>query len=79
VTLNLPSPLEESLSPQAAALHLAIGLYVSREASLSRAAKVAGLHVGDFMEELCRREIALNYGPKDLDHDLKVVSEFLKQ
>jgi predicted HTH domain antitoxin len=79
VTLNLPSPLEESLSPQAAVLHLAIGLYVSDETSLGLAASIAGLTHGDFMAELHKRKIPLNYDAEDLAMDLKAVEELMKK
>ena len=79
MTLTLPSPLDEELSPASAALHLAIGLCVGKKASLGRAASVAGLAIGDFMQELCERRIPLNYGPEDLQHDLKVIDELMRQ
>jgi predicted HTH domain antitoxin len=79
VTLNLPSPMEERLSPEAAALHLAIGLYVSKEASLGLAASIAGLPYGGFMKELAQRRIPLNYDREDLEMDLKAVEELRRK
>ena len=40
--LTLPDGVEAKLSPMGAALHLAIGLFVTEEATLGQAAEIAG-------------------------------------
>jgi predicted HTH domain antitoxin len=71
--LVLPEPLETRLSPKSAALHLAIGLFVSDEATLGQAAQTAGLSQSDFLQELGRRRIPIHYGMEELAEDLAAV------
>jgi predicted HTH domain antitoxin len=75
MNLALPESIEKGRSPAWAALHLAIGLYVSREVSLGKAAEVAGLAKSDFQRELAQRKIPLNYSLRDLEVDLQAVRE----
>jgi predicted HTH domain antitoxin len=69
--LTLPHPLAARLSPQDAALHLAIGLFVTEEATLGQAAQTAGLSQADFLRELGRLHIPIHYGPEELAADLQ--------
>jgi predicted HTH domain antitoxin len=71
--LTLPENLEARLSPQATALHLAIGLYVTEEATLGQAAQVAGMSQADFLRELGQRRIPIHYGSDELADDLRAV------
>ena len=71
--LTLPKPLDERLTRQDAALHLAIGLFVTEEATLGQAAQTAGLSQADFLVVLGRRRIPIHYGPEELAADLKAV------
>jgi len=71
--LTLPESVEARLSPASAALHLAIGLFVTEEATLGQAAEVAGLSQAAFLKELGRRRIPLHYGMEELAEDLRVV------
>ncbi len=73
MTLTLPPNLESRLSPQAAALHLAIGLFVSDETTLGQAAQVAGMSQADFLRELGQRRIPIHYGNDELADDLRAV------
>jgi len=68
--------METRLTPPEAALHLAIGLFVTEEATLGQAAEVAGLSQAAFLRELGRRRISLHYGLEELAEDLKMVSTF---
>ncbi len=77
--LTLPETVEISLSPRKAALHLAIGLFVSEEATLGQAAEIAGLTQADFLKELGVRHISIHYGPDELAEDLKVIEAFRGQ
>ena len=71
--LTLPESLRTRLSPKDAALHLAIGLFVTEEATLGQAAQTAGLSQADFLRELGRRRIPIHYGVEELEADLEVV------
>ena len=74
--LTLPETVESRLSPRDAALHLAIGLFVSEEATLGQAAEIAGLTQVVFLKELGRRRIPIHYGIDELAEDLKAVESF---
>jgi len=74
--LTLPEAVETRLTPQGAALHLAIGLFVSEEATLGQAAEIAGLTQAAFMKELGRRRIPMHYGMEELAEDLRTVESF---
>jgi len=74
--LTLPEAVEMRLSPREAALHLAIGLFVTEEATLGQAAEIAGLTQAAFLKELGRRRIPIHYGMDELAEDLTVVESF---
>lgn len=74
--LILPEAIETTLSPGKAALHLAIGLFVSEEATLGQAAEIAGMTQAAFQKELGARHISNHYGMDELSEDLKVVESF---
>jgi len=65
--------LECRFSPQTTSLMLAIGLFVTEEATLGQAAQVAGMSQADFLRELGRRRIPIHYGQEELDEDLQTV------
>ena len=71
--LTLPESIEARLSPESTALHLAIGLFVSEEATLGQAADVAGLPQAAFLRELGRRRIPIHYGSEELAEDMQAV------
>jgi predicted HTH domain antitoxin len=71
--LTLPLALADRLSHQNVALHLAIGLFVTEEATLGQAAQVAGLSQTAFLRELGRRQIPIHYGVEELAEDLRAV------
>ena len=79
MTLTLPPSVEQSLSPESAALHLAIGLFVSEEATLGQAAQIAGLPQATFLRELGRRRISIHYGHEELAEDLRAVDELCRK
>ena len=74
--LTLPESVEATLSPQAAALHLAAGLFVSEEVGLGQAAEIAGISQAAFLKELGARRISIHYGRAELEEDLRVVESF---
>lgn len=57
-----------------AVVDIAIGLYKRDEVSLGRAAEVAGISSVEFLRELGRRHIPINYGLDDLQADLAVLN-----
>lgn len=69
----MPEDLETRLSPRSTALHLAIGLFVSDEATIGQSAQVAGLSQADFLRELGHRRIPIHYGQEELAADLQAV------
>jgi len=73
----LPEMLEARHSPESLALHLAIGLFVSNEATLGQAAQVAGVTQADFLRDLGRRRIPIHYGEEELTADLQAVEALL--
>jgi predicted HTH domain antitoxin len=74
--LTLPANVETTLSPRKAALHLAIGLFVSEEVTLGQASEIAGLTQAAFLKELGARRISIHYGLEELAEDLKMVESF---
>lgn len=72
--LAISSGVAARLSPQDAALRLAIGLFVSEEATLGQAAETAGLTQADFLRELGRRRIPIHYGCEELAEDLRTLA-----
>jgi predicted HTH domain antitoxin len=79
VELTLPKPLADRLSNQDAALHLAIGLFVTEEATLGQAAEVACMSQSSFLRELGRRRIPIHYGAEELAADLETVNLFASE
>lgn len=79
MTLTLPQNLEARLTPQSAALHLAIGLFVADESTLGQAAQVAGISQADFLRELGQRHIPIHYGSAELAADLATVETLARQ
>jgi len=53
-----------------AVVDVAIGLYKREEVSLGRAAEIAGISTPDFLNELARRRIPINYDAADLREDV---------
>ena len=74
--LTLPEAVENALTQKKAALHLAIGLFVSEEVTLGQGAEIAGLTQKEFLRELGSRHIPIHYGLDELAEDLKVVKSF---
>ncbi len=75
MTISLPQEIEQRLDETAVALHLAIGMYVSDEATLGQAATIAGLSQSHFLHKLGERRIPIHYGEADLADDLLQLEE----
>jgi len=79
MTLMLPDRIERCLSPESTALHLAIGLFVTEEATLGQAAEVAGVSQTEFLRELGRHHIPIHYGAEELAEDWRTVEALARQ
>ena len=77
MTVIIPSERLGSvaLDERDAVVDIAIGLYKREQVSLGRAAEVAGLSSVDFLGELGRRRIPINYGVDDLKADVAALNE----
>ncbi len=64
------------LTPEAVRLSIALDLYQDGKSTLGQAAKIAGLSVTQFLHELGRRRIAVNYGPEAFREDLETLQQF---
>jgi predicted HTH domain antitoxin len=71
--VTLPLLLADKFSQKEVALHLAVGLFMSEEATLGQAAQVAGLSQTEFLRELGRLQIPIHYGAEELAADLETV------
>jgi len=78
VEIAVPKQVERRLGPKDAALNLALGLYISKKATLGQAAETAGVSQTQFLEELCQRKIPYHYDLDDLNQDLKAVDILLR-
>ncbi len=73
MNVRLPAELECRYSEQTTSLMLAIGLFVTDEATLGQSAQVAGMSQAEFLRELGRRRIPIHYGQEELIDDLQTV------
>ncbi len=81
MTIELPDQELGSLqlTSAQARLSLAVGLYAERKVTLGRAAKIAGISYTEFMQELGRSGVCLNYTAADLQQDIETVRQRLGQ
>ncbi len=79
MNIVLPEPIESSLTPDRAALHLAIGLFSAGEVTLGQGAEAAGIPQGEFMRELGRRKIPLHYGVEEFAQDLDTIAHLRRK
>jgi predicted HTH domain antitoxin len=72
VTLIIPDERfgNVKLNERDAVTDIAIGLYKREQVSLGRAAEIAGVSSPQFLNELGRRRIPINYDVDDLREDL---------
>jgi predicted HTH domain antitoxin len=77
MTIELPDVKigSEPLTPEQARIEIACGLYAAWKVSEFQATQIAGLPRILFWEELGKRKIPRQYGPEDLEHDLRVLDE----
>ena len=72
MTVTIPSErlANVTLNERDALVDIAIGLYKREQVSLGRAAEISGLSSPEFLNELGRRRIPINYEAEDLRMDL---------
>lgn len=75
MTVTIPAErlANVALDERDALVDIAIGLYKRDQVSLGRAAEIAGLSAPQFLAELGRRRIPINYEATDLRADLKTL------
>ena len=75
MTVTIPSErlANITLNERDALVDIAIGLYKREQVSLRRAAEVSGLSSPEFLDELGRRRIPINYEADDLRLDLNTL------
>ena len=76
MTLTIPAERfgNVELNERDAVVDIAIGLYKRAQVSLGRAAEIAALSAAEFLSELGRRRIPINYDVDDLCADLNSFS-----
>lgn len=81
MTIELPDVTiaGQPLTSQQARLELACGLYAAWQVSSGKGARIAGVSRMDFWKELAKRKIPRQYGPEDLEHDLRVIEELAEK
>ena len=72
--VQLPAPLEKSLSSEEARLGLALGLYVSGRLGFGRAAEGAGMPRPQFQQVLARQRLPMDYTLQDLAEDAAAIA-----
>ena len=77
MTIELPDVKigSQPLTGEQARIELACGLYANQQVTMGQAAKIAGIAYVDFMHELGKRGICMNYGIEDFEHDMRVLDE----
>jgi predicted HTH domain antitoxin len=77
MTLTIPTERLGNvvLDERDAVVDIAIGLYKRQMVSLGRAAEVAGMSSPEFLAELGRRQIPINYGVDELREDAIVLGK----
>lgn len=75
MTITLPAEFENQISPQEAALHLAIGLFGDDKVTLGQAASIAGIPQPIFLQEIGKRRIPVHYGVEELEQDIATVNK----
>jgi predicted HTH domain antitoxin len=77
MTIELPDQELGSLklTGEQARLSLAVGLYTERKVTLGRAAKIAGIPYTEFMQELGKYGVCVNYTMEDLLQDITTVRQ----
>jgi len=78
--MSLPDDLLDGkdLNEKDLLLHLALGLFIDDKVSLGSAARIAGMSVPAFIDELGKRKIPIQYGAEELASDARTL-RFLEE
>ena len=76
MVIPLPDELEAGLTAQDAALHLALGLFLDRRATLGQGAAIAGISQSEFLRELGQRRIPVHYEESDALADAAAIRDW---
>jgi predicted HTH domain antitoxin len=81
VTVTIPAERLGSvkLAERDALVDIAIGLYKREEISIGRASELAGISTVEFLSELARRHISVNYDIQDLRSDVTTLKKILER
>ena len=63
-------------TPEKVRLELAVALFANNEASVARAARIAGLNHLEMQRELGKRKIPMHYGIEDFEQDLRTLRDW---
>jgi predicted HTH domain antitoxin len=74
--IPLPDEIEERLTADDAAMHLAIGLFLDQRITLGQGAAIAGMSQSGFLGELGRRRIPIHYEESDALADIATVQNW---
>lgn len=61
------------LTADLAKIEVAVALYRDRKVSLGHGARIAHLSSPEFLQEVGRRNVAVNYDVEEFDRDLRVI------
>lgn len=77
MTVTIPSERlgNVAVDEHDALVDIAIGLYKREQVSLGRAAEITAMSSPEFMSELARRHIPINYNTDDLRADLETLKQ----
>jgi predicted HTH domain antitoxin len=77
MTIELPDVNigSQPLTSEQARIEIACGLYAGWKATMTQAARIAGMPRIVFMEELGSRKISRQYRAEDVEHDMRVAEE----
>ena len=78
MTIELPDVNigSQPLTSEQARTEIACGLYAGWKATMTQAARIAGMPRILFMKELGRRKIHRQYRVEDVEHDMRMAEEF---
>jgi len=77
MTIELPDVKigSQPLTSEQARIEIACGLYAGWKATMTQAARIAGMPRVLFMTELGRRKIPRQYRVEDIEHDMRMAEK----
>jgi predicted HTH domain antitoxin len=69
----LPEDIERQFTPEDIKLHLALGLFLDHRVGLGQGATIAGVSQSEFLHELGKRRIPVQYDEADALADVATV------